>query len=224
MYCWTVSKPSIFFRCSSTMKHTTSENEILVLVLCQQAKVRNTDSCLNLEAENREKSELLTASHLSALVINEIAGLLGLCVMVRVLCLAHHPSTLINSSRTDVTSSRELLFWLKKKKISSKLHTHFFVHPLFHNLHFMMMDGSAMHWESLSSVYWQRYLVSTTLALHLMELIQREQHFSLVTNISLFMWDRQETFIGMQITATVVQVTDTEPTIFDVIGPNFGHW
>lgn len=86
------------------------------------------------------------------------------------------------------------------------------------------MDGSAMHWESLSSVYWQRYLVSTTLALHLMELIQREQHFSLVTNISLFMWDRQETFIGMQITATVVQVRDTEPTIFDVIGPNFGHW
>lgn len=116
MYCWTVSKPSIFFRCSSTMKHTTTENEILVLVLCQQAKVRNTDSCLNLEAENREKSELLTASHLSALVINEIAGLLGLCVMVRVLCLAHHPSTLINSSRTDVTSSRELLFWLKKKR------------------------------------------------------------------------------------------------------------
>lgn len=56
-----------------------------------------------------------------------------------------------------------------------------------------------------------------------MELIQREQHFSLVTNISLFMWDRQETFIGMQITATVVQVRDTEPTIFDVIGPNFGH-
>lgn len=188
MYCWTVSKPSIFFRCSSAMKHTTTEHEILVLVLCQQA--RDTDSCLNLEAENREKPELLTASHFSALVINEIAGLLGLCVMIRVLCLAHHPSTLINSSRTDVTSSRKLLFWLKKKKISSKLHTHFFVYPLFHSLHSMMTDGSAMHWESLSSVYWQRYLVSTTLAFHLMELIQREQHFSLVTNISLFMWDR----------------------------------
>lgn len=74
-----------------------------------------------------------------------------------------------------------------------------------------MMDGSAIHWESLSSVYWQKYLVSTTLAFHLMELIQREQHFSLVTNISLFMRDRQETFIGVQITATVVRETQNQP-------------
>lgn len=125
MYCHTVSKPSMFFRCSPTMKHTTDEHEILVLVLCWQAKVRYTDSCLNLEAENSEKPELLTASFLSALVINEIAGLLGLCIMIRVLRLAHHPSTLISSSRTDAkSSSRKLLFWLKKD-LNQTTHTLF---------------------------------------------------------------------------------------------------
>lgn len=53
-----------------------------------------------------------------------------------------------------------------------------------------------------------------------MELIQIEQHFSLVTNIFLFMGDRHETLLGMQINATVVQARHTEPNIFDVIGPN----
>lgn len=34
------------------------------------------------------------------------------------------------------------------------------------------------------------------------------------------MWDRHETFLGMQINATVGQARHTEPTVSDIIGPN----
>lgn len=46
-----------------------------------------------------------------------------------------------------------------------------------------------------------------------MELIQIEQHFSLVTNTSLFMWGRDATFPGMQINATVVQARHTDQSV-----------
>lgn len=69
---------------------------------------------------------------------------------------------------------------------------------------------------------WRLNTVVSKQLFHLteMELIQIEQYFSLVTNISLFTWDRHEAFLGRQINATVVQARHTEPTVFDVIGPN----
>lgn len=84
------------------------------------------------------------------------------------------------------------------------------------------MGASPVHWESLSPIYWQLYLVSTTSTIHLTdtELIHIEKDSSLETNISLFMWDRYETFLGMQINIIVVQARHTEPTSFDVTGPN----
>lgn len=67
------------------------------------------------------------------------------------------------------------------------------------------------------------YLVSTTSAFHLtkMELIQIEQHFTLVTNTSLFMWDRDKTFPGMQECCCDTSKAHRS-TFFDIIGPNLG--
>ena len=79
------------------MKHTNVEHErdLSPGALPIRWKSGDTDSWPNLRAENREQSELLTAPYLSALVINKTSELLGLCLMMTVLCLAHHPSILI---------------------------------------------------------------------------------------------------------------------------------
>lgn len=86
-----------------------------------------------------------------------------------------------------------------------------------------MMMGALQYAGRASLPSTDNYLVSTTLASHLteMEFIQIEHHFSLVTNISLFMRDRDETFPGMQKCCCDTSKAHRS-TFFDVIGPNLG--
>lgn len=148
-------------------KHTDDEHEILVLVLSWSEESHRQRFLAESVSREQGAARALHCS-LPLCLSNKTGGQLGLShgesPVLSTPSFPSNCSSVINSSRTDeiqwCVNSESSFYDYKKNPVKTTTH-------LFHHLHSPVMGASAIHWESLSTVYWQLYLVSITLAFHL---------------------------------------------------------
>lgn len=100
-----------------------------------------------------------------------------------------------------------------KKKILWKLHTYFIILQSW-----VLLQYTGRSFSLHNFVFYVFSLHNFGFSRNRMDSTKIEQHFSLVTNIFLFMLDWHKTFPGMQINPTMVQARHIENQ------PFFGHW